>query len=174
MKAHKGSYGDDREFEDFGKSMLPRIIAMAFSVTRDRCDAEDVAIETLARAFLKWPKLRGDEWREWWVLRVAANQSIDVLRVRHRDQRSIKWPEEHEQGVPDPVEVPGALRALPRRQQEVVVLRFYGDLSYADIASQLRISEGSVKRHLHRGLASLRKDLRSGEGSGGSHVHCAL
>jgi RNA polymerase sigma factor (sigma-70 family) len=173
VNPHKQTYGDDGEFEDFGKLMLPRIIALAFSVTRDRCDAEDVAIETLARAFLKWPKLRGDEWREGWALRVAANQSIDILRARQREQKSIQWTEDPGYAS-DPAEFPSALRGLPRRQQQVVVLRFYGDLSYADIASRLRISEGSVKRHLHRGLAALRKDFGSEDGSGGSHVHYAL
>ena len=48
-----------------------------------------------------------------------------------------------------------AVRALPRRQREVVVCRYYLDLSIADTAILLRITNGSVKRHAHRGIAAL-------------------
>ena len=48
-----------------------------------------------------------------------------------------------------------ALRALPRRQRECLVLRYYADLSEAEIASTLGISAGSVKSHSHRGMAAL-------------------
>ncbi len=52
-------------------------------------------------------------------------------------------------------EVLDALRALPRRQRECLVLRYYADLSEAEIATTLGISAGSVKSHSHRGMAAL-------------------
>ena len=55
-----------------------------------------------------------------------------------------------------------ALRTLPQRQQEVLILRFYEDLSEADIASALGISKGSVKSHGHRGMTALREALGRG------------
>jgi RNA polymerase sigma factor (sigma-70 family) len=51
--------------------------------------------------------------------------------------------------------VVAALRRLPARQRECLVLRYYADLSEAEIASTLGISNGSVKTHVHRGLAAL-------------------
>jgi RNA polymerase sigma factor (sigma-70 family) len=56
-------------------------------------------------------------------------------------------------------EVLDALRALPDRQREVLVLRYYLDLSEVDIAATLGISPGSVKTHAHRGLATLAVEL---------------
>jgi RNA polymerase sigma factor (sigma-70 family) len=52
-----------------------------------------------------------------------------------------------------------ALRSLPDRQREVLTLRFYLDLSEAEIAETLGISSGSVKTHAHRGMAALAQRL---------------
>jgi RNA polymerase sigma factor (sigma-70 family) len=52
-----------------------------------------------------------------------------------------------------------ALRRLPRRQQEVLVLRYYADASEAEIAEALGVSRGAVKSHAHRGIAALREAL---------------
>jgi RNA polymerase sigma factor (sigma-70 family) len=52
-----------------------------------------------------------------------------------------------------------ALRSLPKRQREVVVLRYFGDLSEHQIASELGVAEGTVKSHASRGLAALRSAL---------------
>ena len=52
-----------------------------------------------------------------------------------------------------------ALRGLPARQREVLVLRYYADLSEAQIAEALGIAPGSVKAHAHRGLSSLRQGM---------------
>jgi len=54
-----------------------------------------------------------------------------------------------------------ALRRLPTRQREALVLRFYGDLSLAEVASTMGVSEGAVKTHLHRGLAALAPQLEA-------------
>ena len=56
-----------------------------------------------------------------------------------------------------------AVRALPRRQSEVLTLRYYLDLSEAEIAETLGISRGSVKTHASRGLASLERTLTGAE-----------
>jgi len=61
------------------------------------------------------------------------------------------------------LEVAAAVQALPRRQRECVVLRFYSDCPVAEIAETLRISDGSVKQHLHRALAALSKTLQEGD-----------
>jgi RNA polymerase sigma factor (sigma-70 family) len=54
-----------------------------------------------------------------------------------------------------------ALKALPQRQREALVLRYYGDLSEAQIAEAMGISQGAVKSHASRGMAALRQTLES-------------
>lgn len=63
---------------------------------------------------------------------------------------------------PDPVdhvELVAALRSLPRRQREVVALRYLADLPEAEVAALLGCAPGTVKQHAHRGLAALRRSL---------------
>jgi RNA polymerase sigma factor (sigma-70 family) len=70
-------------------------------------------------------------------------------------------PEEHALLVDDHREVLDALRTLPRRQRECLVLRYYLDLSESEIASTLGISNGSVKSHSSRGLAAVARHLEA-------------
>jgi RNA polymerase sigma factor (sigma-70 family) len=57
--------------------------------------------------------------------------------------------------------VMAALRKLPERQREALVLRYYGDLSEADIAAAMKVSKGAVKSHTHRGMQALRAMLEA-------------
>ena len=131
---------------------------VAFRILGDRPEAEDVAQETLARAVLRWSKLEARP--EGWVSRVASNLAVDRYRRRARGRRALSGPI----GVVDDrmgerADLVAALRSLPRRQREVVVLRYLADFSEADVAAALGCSAGSVKTHASRGLAALRQRL---------------
>ena len=106
---------------------------------------------------LRWGRISSETWRDAWVFRVAVNLSIDVLRKRQRVTSLQDIEVSSDDAMPEPpVNLDDVLSHLPRRQREVVVLRYYGDLTYEDIGRRLRISDGSVKTHLHRGMKSLR------------------
>ncbi|MDE0804581.1 MAG: sigma-70 family RNA polymerase sigma factor [Acidimicrobiales bacterium] len=90
-----------------------------------------------------------------------ARSHLRKRRVRRRHLRSVE-PPRSAPGADDPVlradstrRMVAALRRLPLRQREVLVLRYYADLSEAEIAETLGIGTGSVKTHAHRGLAAL-------------------
>ena len=90
-----------------------------------------------------------------------ARSHLRKQQVRRRWLRSVD-PPDHAPAADGPTLVHGetaamldALRALPERQREVLALRFYLDISEAEIAATLGISVGSVKTHAHRGLAAL-------------------
>ena len=104
--------------------------------------------------------------RDWAVrLRAAMllkeldpSASADVDAVI-RPAPTVATPETAALGRDEHERVVAALRRLPERQREAVALRYYLDLSEADIAAAMGVSAGSVKSHLHRGLASLARDL---------------
>ena len=153
----------DREgqgFEEAFDVLFPRAFRLARRVVGDSAAAEDIAAEALARAYARWPRVVDLPYRDAWVLRVAANLSMDDVRRRR------PGPAPAPAAGPDADDVvalrlalAAALSALPRRQREAVTLRYLGDLSDADVAGALGISAGSVKTHLHRGLAALRARL---------------
>lgn len=123
----------------------------------ERTAAEDVAEEALARAWTKWSSISGHALA--WVVRVAADLAVDQWR---RDQRRHRTGEprlaEHLETVELRLDLQRALSQLPRRQRQVGVLRYFRDLSEADIAAEMGCSAGSVKQHSRRALAGLRRN----------------
>lgn len=120
--------------------------------------AQDVAAETLTRAYVRWPTVA--QFAPAWVVRTATNLAIDGWRRR----RWLPLPRARAPRDPATTAVASAdlavgLRALPRRQREAVVLRHLNDLSEAAVASAMGCSLGAVKQHTARGLAALRLTL---------------
>lgn len=151
--------GDGDGFVDRFDELFGVAYRAAFVVLGDRDEAQDCAQETLARAFDRWPRIR--EHVVAWVARTATNLAIDRWR---RQRRARAAPAATSGAVLDHVdlrrdELVTALRALPRRQREAVVLRHLLDLSEHDAATVMRCSTGTVKSATHRGLDRLRLAL---------------
>jgi RNA polymerase sigma-70 factor (sigma-E family) len=139
---------------------------VAYKILGDRGDAEDVAQDALARAYLRWRRL--EDRPHGWVSHVATNLAIDRYRRR---RRTIPRPS-NTLGIVDShlierIDLANALQKLPRRQRQVVVLRYLGDWSETDVALELGCSLGTVKQHAARGLEAMRKSLQPrGQGEG--------
>jgi RNA polymerase sigma-70 factor (sigma-E family) len=130
---------------------------VAYKLLGDRVEAEDIAQESLARALVRWHKI--EPYAVPWVSRVAANLAIDKAR---KDRRATGTTTERGRLDPDAAEridLVRALRSLPRRQRDVVLLRYLLDQSEEHVAEALGVSVGSVKTHASRGLAALRLAL---------------
>jgi len=152
------------DFEDRFDALAAVAYRVAHRLLGDREDAEDVAQEALARAYARWPSVAGHA--EAWVARVATNLAIGRYRTRRR--RGVDLPpsgrEGHGAGAADALAIDrlglvDALRRLPRRQREVLVLRYLADLTEQDVADALGTSVGTVKQHAHRATTRLRVEL---------------
>lgn len=152
---------------------FPELFRLAYRaahrITGDAGVAEDLAAEALTRAALRWNRI-GDRARPW-VVRVASNLAIDHLR--HLARRPRVDPDRSDARTVDrdrSIDLHRALRTLPRRQREVVVLRYVGDLTEAEIAAELGLAPGTVKSHASRGLRSLRAVLEDRSESPAPHL----
>lgn len=149
------------DFDDFFAGMIGEAVRVATRVLDDRSAAEDAAVEALARAHLRWPRLREDPCRHAWVLRVTINAALDIQRSdrrrRDREFRSRRQTaaSRFEEASIDRLVLSEALRRLPRRQREAVALRYLADLPEKHAADAMGISIGSVKVHVRRGLSAL-------------------
>jgi RNA polymerase sigma-70 factor (sigma-E family) len=128
--------------------------------------AEEIVQEAFARTLASWSRVRRHDDPLPYVRRTMVNLSNSALRRRAIARRipageqRVAPSAEHETLEDERrVEVEAAVRALPRRQRECVVMRFGFDASIAQIANDLRVSEGTVKKHLHRAIAALSKTL---------------
>jgi RNA polymerase sigma-70 factor (sigma-E family) len=133
---------------------------VAYRVLGHRDDAVDVAQEALARAERRWSRLA--DRPEPWLAKVTYNLALGVWRKQHR--RSL-FPQSavEDSGVDrravERLDLVTALGRLPRRQREVVVLRYLADQSEDTVAAVLGCSVGTVKTHASRGLQSLRQEI---------------
>jgi RNA polymerase sigma-70 factor (sigma-E family) len=151
--------GVTETFDDAFDALFRCAYRVAFRLLGDREDATDVAQEALARASLRWSSLvRGGDPTPW-VVRVAANLAVDRWRRRRVAARVPMVDGPASTTLPERVDLQRALAGLPKRQREVVVLRYVADLPEADVARALGCSVGTVKTHASRGLAALRVAL---------------
>jgi RNA polymerase sigma-70 factor (sigma-E family) len=141
-----------------------RLVQLARLLLRDPGGAEEVVQEAFARLYARWPRLRDEAGAAAYARSMVCNLARDRLRRRRLAGREPAAP----RPIPadDPAvagdlrrSVSSALDALPQRQRQSLVLRYWADLTQREIADALGISEGSVKRHLHRGLTALATSL---------------
>ncbi|MDQ4096954.1 MAG: sigma-70 family RNA polymerase sigma factor, partial [Actinomycetota bacterium] len=150
------------DFEAVFRRLYPRARAVAYRIVGEVAEAEDAAAEAFSRTLLAWRRVGDLPYLDAWVLRVTANVAVDVVRRRRPAPLATLTSE----AVPGPDEVvvlrmalAAALAALPRRQREVVALRYLVGLREDEVARSMGVSLGSVKRHGHRALARLRRRL---------------
>jgi RNA polymerase sigma-70 factor (ECF subfamily) len=149
----------DLTFEEAFDDLYARAYGVGYQLLGSRAEAEDVAQETLARAYVRWRKIR--DYAEAWVVRVAANLAIDSWRRTRHLAQGARQQADPTSPAPDGqrVDLHRALAGLSKRQREVIVLRFLADLPEAAVARALGCSPGAVKQHASRGLAALRVTL---------------
>jgi RNA polymerase sigma factor (sigma-70 family) len=144
------------DFDQFFYRLLPSVMRVARRIVADQSTAEDVSAEAFARAFASWSKVAKLSYRDAWVLRVATNLALDQVKQR---RAVLAEPQASE----DPAEVAvnrqlltDALRSLPRRQRQAVVLRYLADLPEDEVGQAIGVRRGTVKAHLQRGREALR------------------
>jgi len=145
---------------------------VAYRILGDRGDAEDVAQETMARAAARWSRLV--DRPEGWVTRVASNLAIDRFRHVRRAPATRTGPLAIvDQHIGERGDLVDASRRLPRRQRQVMVLRFLADMTEASVALEMGCSVGAVKSHGARALTALRRQLREPREGGGDDVRAS-
>ena len=142
------------------------LVGLAVLLVRDVATAEEVVQDSFVAMHRSMSRLRQNDKALAYLRRSVVNRSRSVLRRRVvADRNSPKPPPDMpsaEQGAIALLErsaVVAALRALSPRQREVVVLRYYGDLTEAQIAAVIGISPGAVKSHSSRAMSALRSVL---------------
>ena len=153
----------DEDFRGFFAQHYERLCRLGFLLTGDPAQAEDLAQEALVRTWRRWRLVRKPDNPETYARKVLVNRHRSLLRralveARYlsRDRPNQVSHDEHREDV---IVLWAATRRLPLRQQAVLVLRYYEDLSEAEIARVLGIPVGTVKTLARRGLARLRRSL---------------
>jgi RNA polymerase sigma-70 factor (sigma-E family) len=146
------------------------LVRMAALLLRDADEAEEVVQDAFVAMHDAWRRLRDADRALAYLRQSVVNRARSALRRRAVRERHASAPareplrhlpsaESEAMRAEDRRAIIDALRTLPERQREAIVLRYYADLSEADTASAMGVSRGAVKSHTSRGMAALRTNL---------------
>jgi len=144
------------------ESQRVSLVRLASLLLHEYGDAEEVVQDAFVKAYVRWGRLRDPDKALAYLrsavlngarsrlrhLRVVERTTTGASRLGAGADAGLLAREEHDLMI-------AALRSLPVRQRECLALRYYLELSEAEIATTLGISQGSVKTHVHRGLSTL-------------------
>lgn len=153
------------EFVEFYTATRNRCLSAAVASGMEPDRAEEAVAEAFARAWSRWPSVRVMESPAAWVVRTAINQNISWWRKRRREVVTDSAPELAVADEVGQVDLIAAIRQLPPRQREAVVLRYLLDLDTQATARSMGVAPGTVGAHLHLALAALRRHLTVSEGT---------
>lgn len=156
------------DFEEFFRAEQAPLLRYCWGLTLDREAARDTAQEALARAWRDWPRIGGSRPQAW-VRTVALNLVRSDWRRGRAPGLTHRVEPPSVADSPVDVDLVRALRALPERQREAIVLHHLGDLSVDDCADAMGVAPTSVKAHLQRGRARLAELLVDDERTEVSH-----
>jgi RNA polymerase sigma-70 factor (sigma-E family) len=168
MPRPRAGWSADEALEQLYAAHWRQLVRLAVLLVRDQGAAEEIVQDSFVAVHDRWGRLRDPDRALAYLRQSVVNRSRSHLRhlsvVRRHAVREGVPPVAP--GADEPAydqarraTVLDALRRLPARQREVLALRYYLDLSEAEIADSLGISRGAVKSHASRGAAALRADL---------------
>lgn len=147
--------------DDFCRGIHPRLVGSLRLYLGDAEVAAELAQDALVRVIERWARVSTMAAPEAWTYKVAFNLARSRLRRGLAERRahdrsgppaSSSWNVD----VAEVLAVRAAVDALPRRQRQAVVLRFYADLTVDQVAEAMDCRPGTVKAHLHQALVALR------------------
>jgi RNA polymerase sigma-70 factor (ECF subfamily) len=169
--------GDQAAFDHIVLRYQKEIYRIAYRITGNHAEADDLAQEAFCRAYIALPGFRGDASLRTWLCRIVSNLSLNVVqsaRVSRRDETSVETLAEAG-GIaamrapvgPDPlvseernVRLKQAIDTLPNRQRSTLVLRAFEGLPYREIARLMGCSIGTAKANFFHAVAALRRELK--------------
>ena len=173
--------GDQRAYADLMRFYREPIYLMLLRMTHSPVDADDLTIETFGKAFCQLHTYTPQNTFSTWLFSIASNNGIDYIRRQHMEVVSLNnisvRNEDDQYEVPLPADTPNPEEALigeqrtvllrevveqlKPRYKRIVKMRYFEELSYEEIAQQLRLPLGTVKIQLRRARMLLAEIIKS-------------
>ena len=151
------------DFDSWVAARGPALLRLAYVLTGNRADAEDVVQDALSRALPRWSRISTVDDPDAYVRRMVVNAHVSWWRKFRRREVPVETVRDSAMPTGPASEEKDRLwracQALPSDQRIAIVLRFYEDLDYAEIAALTGVREGSVRSRVSRGVAALRHEL---------------
>lgn len=157
--------GNTEAFQELIEQHRERLYRMAFYYVRNDADAEDVVHEAIYKALVSLPRLKQPSYFVTWLTRIVINCALVVLQRRKRtvldgDQAVAQLPADAS-AADERIDLLDAIRGLELKQRQVILYKYFQDMTIEDIAVLLNLPVGTVKSILHKGLKALRKHFET-------------
>jgi RNA polymerase sigma-70 factor (ECF subfamily) len=172
---HGALSGDHNAFAQLVETYQSPVFNLCYRMLGDRCEAEDAAQEAFLRAYSRLSSYDPARPFKTWLFSIAAHYCIDRLRKRRvtllgLDDEPIQYHPALREHAPGPLEmaergerrdgVQAMLQELPAQDRAAIVMRYWYDLSYEEIAEATGVTVSSVKSRLHRARVALGEKMR--------------
>ena len=153
----------DADFREFVSSRGRALLRSAYLMTGNLADAEDLVQSALAKTYQAWDRIEDRKALDGYVRRAMVNTHISWWRRRRVDEYPTDdIPDQPAADTSDNSELHDTLQRaidrLPQRMRAAVVLRYFEDMTEAEVADILGVSQGTVKSTVSRAVAKLRTD----------------
>ncbi|HEY3175449.1 MAG TPA: sigma-70 family RNA polymerase sigma factor [Candidatus Polarisedimenticolia bacterium] len=169
--------GEEAAFDMLVLRYRKEVYRIAYRITGDHAEADDLAQETFCRAYSALDRFRGESSVRTWLCRIVSNLSLNVVqsaRVARRDEVEVEGLAQagNPHAVAGPVGLDGLIRRerhervrraiedLPRRQKMTLVLRAFEGLQYKEIATIMGCTTGTAKANFFHAVAFLKRELK--------------
>lgn len=156
--------GDDEAFYQIINEHKDRLYRIAYSYLSNKHDALEAVQETTYRAYVNIHKLKQPQYVSTWVIRILINYCTDEYKRKGKTTVLHDNIEDYKDNADntEKIDVETALEKLNPKYREVILLKYFEDLTITEISKVLDCPEGTVKTWLSRGLKSLRAYLKKG------------
>ncbi len=164
--------GDPSAFRELVEAYKRKVYGLAFEMTRNHADAEDISQIAFMKIHRAQGALREDCGLSTWIYQIVHNAALDLIRKRSSRPAAASPAAEPADPAPGPEDaaesaglrrrIDAILAGFSERERGVFILRHYHDLKVREIAQALGISPGAVKSYLFRSLRKLQDELERG------------
>lgn len=155
--------GLEREYVDYVRNSMTWLRQAAYRLCGDPHRGDDLVQQAITKLYVNWRKVRAADNTDAYTQRILVRVFLDERRLRWSGVSLFAAPPEAavepDGRADDRATLRAALKQLPRRLSEVLVLRFLFDMSVDDVATVLGCSPGTVKSQTSRGIAAMRELL---------------
>ncbi|MFR5265383.1 sigma-70 family RNA polymerase sigma factor [Clostridium sp.] len=161
-KVKKAIRGDDEAFEYIVNNCKERLYRTAFAYVKNEEQALDVVQETVYKAYVSIEKLKNPEYFNTWITRILINNALTVIKKNSKivyldNNELINNIIANEANSDEKIYIWQALEQLELKHREVIILKYFDDLTVTEIARVLDCPVGTVKTYLNKGLKKLRE-----------------
>ncbi|MGO1527502.1 MAG: RNA polymerase sigma factor [Senegalia sp. (in: firmicutes)] len=152
------------EFYRILKENKDQLYRIAYSYLGDKEEALDAIQETTYKGYTNLNKLKKKEYMKTWTIRILINYCINRKKKMKRKVELYKDFEDGNINFQHDLEVHDLVERLKPKYREIIILKYFEDLTIAEISKILDMPEGTIKTRLNRGLNSLREEINIGGG----------